>query len=156
MHHKHAVQSAILGLVMGAVLLFSSCATYKANPPKDFAAYPIKKNEFKAVHANGVVYRIQQIENKEKMPIDFWKEAMHSHLIESGYMFRDSSSLQIDNMPARSLEYAIPVGVQDYGYLAVIAMKQENIFLIESTGLLADFTENKANIFAALQTIEVK
>jgi hypothetical protein len=135
----------------------SACApTIKAQAPADFAAYQKEGQVYRTLNANGVVLRVKIIEEKAGAKLNFWKEAIHTRMSANDYIFRDSSTTTMNGQEAKVLEYATPLGAEDYAYLVAVAVDGDRVILAEAGGELSDYTKARSALLKALPSVKVE
>jgi len=136
--------------------LLSGCAPYKAQAPEGYAAWD-QSSPYKAISADGVLFRVHSESDETKAGLQFWKEAVHTKLNDAGYLFQDSTAIKIGSgEDAWVLEYATPMGARDYTYTVALTVKGEDIVIAESGGELEDYKKDREKIIAALKKLKLE
>ena len=71
-------------LLLAALLAITACSGVDAVAPEGFAAFD-DFGDFRAVSADGVMYRVRVEENDPEATLDFWKEALRKRMENAGY-----------------------------------------------------------------------
>ncbi len=133
-------------------LLLLGCASFRAPAPDGFAPYANERT-FRAVSADGVVYRVKTLKNDPKADLAFWQEAVKTRMEKAGYKIVSDSTLKLQGSEATLLELAAPFGDRDYSYLIALAISGKKILLVESAGDMRDFAPRKAAVLQAVRDI---
>lgn len=143
----------VSGLALAAALWLCACVhTTPAALPEGFAAYP-PDGAFKAVTADGVVYRVRREPNQPYADMAFWKEAMKKRMLEAGYRLGAEGPLAAGSRQGYLLELSAPYGPQDYGYLIAIFVEKESIQIAEAAGEVTTLAKHRPALLAAMANL---
>jgi len=110
-----------------------------------FAAYRLKK-EYRASSPDGVVLRTRAFKHKPKADLEFWTEAVQTHLVGKGYtLVRDEAVAG-----GRWLEWGVPVGEEDHAYVTWIRPDGGRVDLVEVAGVAERFEARRDALVAAI------
>ena len=141
-------------LIFSALLLFS-CASFKAKEPKNFAAYESESDKFKAISADGVLYRVSAYEQKSEASMDFWREAFLLKMRNSNYKQEDSLNINIGGKAAIGYIFSFANSTGHDLYLVAAVQSKEKMLVVEATGESAKFENRKKDILDAIGNIKV-
>ena len=144
MHHCR------LTLLLMACALLGACEKPSLIRPPGFAEYADREQGYKAVSPDRVLYRVRSHDNEEKGDLAFWKIALKTHMLDSGYLLLEESAITADAVPGYQLLLAAPVGVMDYNYLIALFVHKSKLVVIEAAGETEYFSKHRESI---LQTI---
>ncbi len=137
---------------VAALLALGACRGFHAETPEGFAAFDDWRR-FRAVSADGVMYRVRSEENEPEATLDFWKEALRERMTDAGYTFVADQELAAGS-PGYLLELAAPVGEQDYSYLVAIFVRGDDILIAEASGEVSRFAGRRDAIVAAMAAVK--
>ena len=140
--------------VVVLVFLWVGCVPFRAESPEGFAPYKGRR-PYRAVSADGVMYRVRYEKNKPKAELAFWKEALKSRMIDAGYRFQAESDLEVSGHPGYLLELAAPLGTQDYTYLNAIFVHGRKLVIVEASGEVSQFQKHRASLLDAINHLEL-
>jgi hypothetical protein len=143
----------LCGLLLPALL--AGCATAALRPPAGFAEYS-DRSEYRAVSPEGVVVRVRVIKNDPVQSLEFWTEALRTQMMKSGYSPLRQESLETRVGAAVLLEWAAPVGDQDWIYLTGIAVSGTRIAVVEAAGEYASYQKRRDALIGSLRTLEIR
>src|SRR4051812_32282549 len=86
-------------------ITLASCSTFDAHAPQGFAEYD-HGSGFRAVSADGVMYRVRSVKNEPKAELPFWREALKKRMLDAGYRFQSEASVKAANGEGYLLELA--------------------------------------------------
>jgi len=141
-------------LIFSALLLFS-CASFKAKEPKNFAAYESESDKFKAISADGVLYRVSAYEQKSEASMDFWREAFLLKMRNSNYKQEDSLNINIGGKAAIGYIFSFANSTGHDLYLVAAVQSKEKMFVVEASGESAKFENRRKDILDAIGSIKV-
>lgn len=136
-----------------ALALLAGCNSFEATAPEGFAAYKGNK-PFRAVSADGVVYRVRTEPETSDATLDFWKEALKKRMLDAGYTFLRESEVKASSQPGYVLELTAPYGERDYTYLVAVFKSGKHVVLVESSGEVRVFEKHRAQIMDAIAKLE--
>jgi hypothetical protein len=129
-----------------------SCLGVGAKAPEGFAEIE-EWTAFRALSAEGIMYRVRTEEHEPEAKLDFWKEALKKRMLDAGYAFVSDKEIKLGNTPGYFLELAAPVGQEDYTYAMAIAVRGGDIVIAEAAGEVTRFAKHKDAVLAAMQAI---
>ncbi len=141
----------LLGVLVAAAAL-CGCRAFHAETPEGFAAFD-DWSRFRAVSADGVMYRVRSEDNDPKAGLPFWREALKKRMLDAGYIFVSDGELKAASEPGYLLELAAPVGQEDYTYLVAFFVKGSRLVVVEASGEVTKFRPRRAAILAAMSRI---
>ena len=141
-------------LILSALFLFS-CASFKAQEPKNFAAYESESDKFKAISSDGVLYRVSAYEQKSEASMDFWREAFLLKMRNSNYKQEDSLNINIGGKAAIGYIFSFANSTGHDLYLVAAVQSKEKMFVVEASGESAKFENRRKDILDAIGSIKV-
>lgn len=133
-------------------LALVGCAHVEAELPAGFAAYEPGES-FRAVSADGVVYRVRKLPNEPLADQAFWSEALQKHMVDAGYTLVSEGEFEVAQGKGYLLELAAPQGAVDVGYLIGLWVNGETLVLAESAGEMQAFELRRAAVQKALSGV---
>jgi hypothetical protein len=140
-------------LALAVILGLAACNSAKAPAPEGFAAYKGDK-PFRAVSADGVVYRVRTESDASDAALDFWKEALKKRMLDAGYTFLRESDIKASEQPGYLLELTAPLGPRDYTYLIAIFKHGKRLVVVESSGEVSIFEKRRGAVLDAIAKLE--
>lgn len=140
-------------LVLLAALGLSACASYRPAVPREFASYgKAGTGPLRAVSPEGVLFSVRARKNEPKADLAFWREAMKTHMSQSGYRIVEDTSCAMGGAPAGLLKLAAPVGDRDFLYWVAFSLSPdgEEILVAEAAGEAKAFRARGADIEKAI------
>jgi hypothetical protein len=126
----------------------------KSSPAKPVAPdgfFPWKKtSRFRAVSADGVMYRVRSVKHKPKGELAFWKEALHDRMVAAGYKVASETDVTASGTPGALLELHAPLGEQDWTYLVGVFPDGGKLVLVEAGAEITDFQQHEQAILDAI------
>ena len=134
------------------VLCCIGCTAVQATAPKGFA--PLQHgDDYRAVHAEGLVYRVRQEDNAPRAELAFWAQALKHRMKQTGYILVAEQPIRASNLPGKLLELAAPVGDKDHAYLVAIFVRGDTLTIAEAAGERQQLKTQRAQIIAAIRQI---
>jgi hypothetical protein len=122
-----------------ALLPAAHCRSFQVTPPQGFAVYesesPIFVNEYRAITADGVRYRVRVVKNEPEGDATLWKQTLIKGLEKKGYRILSSDSLKTDQ--GRTVQYVnsqLSAGGMDFLYLTGFIVDGRRIIIVEAGG----------------------
>ncbi len=140
----------LAAVALGA--LGNGCRGFDAEAPAGFAAYD-DWSQFRAVSANGIMYRVRTGENEPQAKLKFWSEALKKRMLDTGYAFIRDGAIKAGNEPGYLLELAAPVGQQDYSFLVAVFVRGSDLIIAEAAGEVTRFAKHRDAVVAAIGKI---
>lgn len=133
-------------------LLMAGCATPPPQTiPEGFAQFE-DEDAVRAISPEGIVFRVRTERNAPDADGDFWKEAVRTHMLRSGYRLQSEGELQVrSGWKGAYLELAAPMRNGDVKYLVGFLMRQEDIVIVEAGGEVLGFEKRRASILKAIE-----
>ncbi|MDR1759908.1 MAG: hypothetical protein LBR60_05205 [Fibrobacter sp.] len=145
------------GLLLTALIL-ASCASFRAVPPENFAAYKESKEDgtvkFKAISPDGVLYRVSEYEQESEASAEFWGEALLLKMKNSNYKQEETLTLTIGNQPAAAYLFSLASSTGTDFYLIAAVQSKGKVFVVEAAGEEEKFNARKTEILEAIGKIE--
>lgn len=139
-----------------AVLLAAlGCNSFEATAPEGFASYQGTR-PFRAMSADGVLYRVRMVPDSSDATLGFWQEALKKRMLDAGYVFLREGEAKNATEKGYLLEVTAPLGVRDYTYLMAVFKREKHLVLVESSGEVATFEKHRPQIVAAIDKLVVK
>jgi hypothetical protein len=148
------IERIACGFLLTTMVLVVACGATRPDPPPGFAPYE-GADSFRAVSADGVVYRVRTEPNEPRAELPFWKEALKRRMTNAGYHFVSESDLSTSGGIVYLLDLGAPLGAQDYGYLVAIFVRGERLVIIESAGEAARFRARREAVLGAIEKMRV-
>jgi hypothetical protein len=143
------------------IVLAASCARVKVETPEGFAEWRTKRvfgqGMYRAVSPEGMQLKARIVKNYPPQSLDFWKEALFSHLENEGY--RPAGGAVVFTASGRQgvlYEWAVPYGEEEYVYLTAIVPSQRKIAVVEAAGAFNIYREHRAAILDSLETVSFR
>jgi hypothetical protein len=128
-------------------ILLASCA-FKATPPDGFSPYLDNGfNDFRAVSADGVVYKVSAYDNDPEASPEFWRESLKSRMQYTGYLLTDSTDGYL---------YTAPQKWGDQSYYLYLLPTESHIIVVEAAGEASKFAAHKEAIVNAAKKVEAR
>ncbi len=141
-------------LVLAALLALVDCGAAQPMTPIGFAACSGDgRTPFRAVSAEGVVYRVRREPNPGAAPLAFWKEALAARMRAAGYTVLAEDTLSdAGTAPGTLLDLVAPRGTRDQGYLVGLFVRDETLVIVEAAGERAALDARRSALLAAIHT----
>ena len=142
---------------ISAVMLFLclvGCKHAVANLPQGFAPYASGApwQDFRAVSADGVVFRVRETPNEPVAELAFWKEALKKRMLEAGYTFLSERDIKAaGGEPGYLIELTAPLGDRDYVYLIGVFRNRSHLIIAEAGGDVVTLEKRKKDIVSAME-----
>lgn len=153
----------VFRFVLAGVVLVSavSCARVKVEPPEGFAEWKsnwgLGQQVYRAVSPEGIHLKARIVKNYPPQNLDFWKEALSSHLESEGYHpAGDAVVFQAAGRQGVLYEWAVPYGEEEYVYLTAIVPSERKIAVVEAAGAFSIYREYRAAILNSLETVSFR
>ena len=146
------MKSKYLGMVM-LIGILTSCASFKATAPNNFAEYSDGGKKFRAISSDGVLYRVSEYEQKSEASIEFWREAFLLKMKNSNYKQEDSLNISIDGKPAIGYIFSFATNTGSDLYLVAAVPVKNKMLVVEATAESEKFNARKADILEAVSKI---
>ena len=141
---------------LALALLVTSCAgpTYHMQPSQAFKRYE-KVDGLKLITASGVRLGAREVDNYPLADLPFWQDALERHLLARGYVLKSSERFQTaGGLPAATLDFVVPYGVEDWVFSETIIVVGERIVLVEAAGPYELYLPVEAELRASLRTFD--
>lgn len=148
---------SILVALLATLALLAGCATVRPVlvVPRGFAEYR-EESDWRAVSPEGVALRVRLVDNEPPQTLEFWAEALRTQLEGSGYARLGEETVETALGPAVLLEWAAPVGQEDWVYLTGIAVSGSRIAVVEAAGAYPTYRKHRAAILDSLQSLDIR
>ncbi|MCL2259968.1 MAG: hypothetical protein FWC15_01280 [Fibromonadales bacterium] len=145
----------VILLILG-ILVLTSCASFKAQAPENFAEYTGTPNtKFKAVSSDGVLYRVSEYEQDAKASLEFWRSAFLLKMKNANYKQEDSLNVSFGGKPAIGYIFSFETSAGSDSYLVAAVQFKDKMFVVEATGESAKFETRKKDILDAINKINI-
>ena len=140
-----------------AVLLFcSACRNYEMQTPKGFVRFDQEKTVIKEISANGVRIKTRKVDNDPPGDLELWSQSVEIHLKGQGYRILKNEPIRTSsNLNGRLFVSMYRHNDRDYSFLTAIFVEGKFVYVIESAGLFAAFSEHEGNIIAAVKSFQL-
>lgn len=148
--------------VLAAVILLlaASCSRIRVEPPDGFAEYKTRglwgPRVYRAVSPEGMLFKARSVRNYPSKDLDFWKEALFSHLEKEGYRPAGQAEVFQASGDGVLFEWAVPYGQEDYIYLTAIVPSRRRIVVVEAGAEYGIYREYREAILNSLKTISCR
>ena len=137
-----------------------SCATtnsVNAPAPKSFAINEDTEKDtlVSAVSFSGVIYRVRELENKEKADLNFWRESLEFQLKTAGYIFKGKRKITVKGGQGVMMNFIAPLTTTDYNFSVALFVKSDKIYVAEAAGEVKAFKPLRADIAKAVNDISL-
>lgn len=149
-----AIRWATRLLLLAALLALVDCAVTQPTTPLGFAAYTAAGDgAFRAVSAEGVVYRVRREPNPGEASLAFWKEALAARMRGAGYaLIAEEALADAGDEPGTLLDLAAPLGTRSYGYLVGLFVRGDTLVIVEASGEREALGARRGSLIAAIRT----
>jgi hypothetical protein len=120
-------------------------------PPEGFSAWDDKRG-YRAISADGVVFRIRRVEHEPEGELAFWRDAARERMVAAGYELLGEGLLE-GRDDAAWLDLAAPIGDQDWGYLVAFYPRGEDLVIAEAVGEVRALDARKDALLAAMSDL---
>ncbi len=121
--------------------------------PQAFSVYQEKKGVFRAISADGVLYRIRSTPLSDG-DIGFWKKALKTRMVDdAGYHFVREQAIEVDGVKGYELELQAPIGQTDYTYWIVIFKQAKNLVIVEGGGEIGAFNRHRQAMLVVVKRL---
>jgi hypothetical protein len=149
-------------LLCAVLFAASSCARIRVQTPDGFAEWessgilPVKA--CRAVSPEGIELVLRSVKNYPPQDLEFWKEALFSHLEDEGYLPAGEPVLFETKKGAIVrdgvlFEWVVGYGEEDYVYCTAIIPSKRRIAIVEAAGKYRIYTEYRDAILSSLETV---
>jgi hypothetical protein len=142
--------------ILTAILVLTSCASFKATAPNEFAAYDDDSKKFRAISSDGVLYRVSEYKQKSEASTDFWREAFLLKMSNSNYKQEEELSVNISGKPAIAYVFSFATNLGSDSYLVAAVPAKNKMIVVEASAESEKFNARKADILAAIGKVTVK
>jgi len=149
------MKQLLLWLMVLIVMVMTACQKIDLIRPDGFAIYQNNDFGYRFVSPDNIMYRVRAHENKEKADLTFWKTALKTHLLDSGYILLRESEISAKSTPGYLLRLSAPAGVKDYDYLVALFAHKEKLVVIESAGESRIFENYRQNIIDTIKNTDI-
>jgi hypothetical protein len=138
-------------LILSLVLV--GCKQMVVEAPRGFAELETE-NQYAAMSPEGMIYRVRLVKNSPEQSLDFWTEALTTHLRQQGYV-PDSADNGFDAGELRGLfsEWTVPYGSDTYKYLTGVLVSKQAIAVAEAAGSHLVYAKYREALLESLATI---
>ena len=148
-------------LALAVLFITASCARIRVEPPDGFAELKgrglWRARTYRAVSPEGMLFRIRSVKNYPPQDLDFWKEALFSHLEKEGYhQAGDELLFQASERGGVLYEWAVVYGQEDYLYITAIVPSERRIAVVEAGAEYRIYREHREAILNSLETISFR
>ena len=135
--------------------ILTSCASFKAQAPSNFAAFSEEDKKFRAISSDGVLYRVSEYEQKSEASMDFWKEALLLKMKNSNYKQEEELNLTIDGKAAIGYVFSFVNNLGSDLYLVAAVPAKNKMLVIEASAESEKFISRKNDILEAIGKIKL-
>ncbi len=146
------VQGMIVLILLISLSLFG-CANLEVKKPAGFAE-TVRKNEYRAISPEGMLYRVRSVDNYPVKNLDFWSKALKNQLEKEGYLLTDEGE-EFTAGDHRGLlyEWGVRYGNEDFIYLTAIIVFDNRITIAEAGGEHTIYDKYRQPILESLKSI---
>ncbi|MDR2580357.1 MAG: hypothetical protein LBC85_05125 [Fibromonadaceae bacterium] len=141
-----------IGLIL-IIGLLSSCASFKASAPNNFAAYDDDNKKFRAISSDGVLYRVSEYKQKSEASVDFWREAFLLKMRNSNYKQEEELNISINGKPTIAYIFSFATNLGSDLYLVAAVPAKNKMIVVEASAESDKFNARKADILEAIGKI---
>jgi hypothetical protein len=146
---RYFVLLAVVGVLFGCPK-----APMEMELPKAMKRYD-DDSAFKLITADGVRVKARDVANYPKGDLEFWTDAMKTHLVARGYVFKNKRCFATKKkLDGCTLEFVVPRGAEDWMMSETIFVAGERIVLVEAAAPYARMVPLEATYAAALTTFD--
>ncbi len=126
-------------------------------PPAGYAEAAAARDgssaSYRALSPEGLPFRVRAFRNDPAKDLDFWAEALRSHLAKEGYRTNgEGRSFQAGNLPGSAQEWVVPYGQESYVYLTALLVAGDRILLAEAGGPYKLYVEYRQSLQESLES----
>jgi hypothetical protein len=124
-------------------------------PPAGYAeAGAARDGSLRALSPEGLPFRVRSFQNAPAKDLEFWGEALKSHLAKEGYRANgEGRSFEAGNLRGSALEWVVPYGQESYVYLTALLVAGDRILLVEAGGPYKLYVEYRKSLEESLESI---
>jgi len=135
-------------------MVLTSCASFKAQAPNNFAEYDdTSSNIFKAISPDGVLYRVTAYEQESQATTEFWREAFLLKMKNANYKQEEALNIKVNGQPVVAYIFSFANSAGSDLYLVVAIPHKKEMIVVEATAESAKFNARKADILNAIGKI---
>lgn len=124
--------------------------------PDGFAPLQLE-TQYAAMSPEGMIYRARIMENEPKQTLEFWSQALRTHLAKEGYTpLGTGSGFRAGDLDGAYVEWTLPFGGDTYKYLTALLVHENVIAVAEASGEHAIYDIHRDAIFESLETIDLE
>lgn len=147
-------------LVLPVALMLAGCRSFDAVAPTGFAVYENRSlfsDEFKAITADGVRFRVREVANDPEGDARLWKTTLVKALEKKGYRIVDSTTLRTyQGRTMHLVKGQLSEADQDYLYVSGFIVDGKQIILVEAGGPLELMEHHARGLEQALKSLKVR
>jgi len=138
------------------IMVLTSCASFKAQAPENFAEYTdTPSTKFKAVSADGILYRVSEYKQESEASLDFWRGAFLLKMKNANYKQEDSLNVSLGGKPAIGYIFSFANNTGSDSYLVAAVQSKGKMFVVEAAGESVKFETRKKDILDAINKINI-
>jgi hypothetical protein len=124
-------------------------------PPAGYAqAGAARDGSLRALSPEGLPFRVRSFQNAPAKDLEFWSEALKSHLGKEGYRSNgEGRAFEAGNLRGSALEWVVPYGQESYVYLTALLVAGDRILLIEAGGPYKLYVDYRQSLEESLESI---
>jgi len=123
--------------------------------PEGFAPLETEQ-QYAAMSPEGMVYRVRVMENSPKQTLEFWTEALRTHLVDEGYNpIGGDTGFKAGEIDGSILEWTLPHRGETYKYFTAVMVQDEKIALAEATAIHDVYDLHQEAIRDSIETIDI-
>ncbi|MCK5201930.1 MAG: DUF4349 domain-containing protein, partial [Spirochaetales bacterium] len=110
---------------------------------------------YAAVSPEGMNYRVRYVKNMPQQSLEFWTEALTTHLKQEGYVgVSYENKFNAQGLPGLFSEWTVPYNTDTHKYLTGILVTEEIIAVAEAAGDHIIYAQHRESILNSLETIQ--
>ncbi len=113
-----------------------------------------RDGSYRALSPEGLPFLVRSFRNEPAKDLDFWAEALESHLVKEGYRANgEGRRFQAGNLPGSAQEWVVPYGQESYLYLTALLVAGDRILLAEAGGPYKLYADYRQSLQESLESI---
>jgi len=155
MVHKGAIMKRFFLFIPFIILLsLISCKEVVVKTPEGFADLKAD-DQYAAMSPEGMIYRVRIMKNTPQQSLEFWSEALTTHLEQEGYVrVSKDNEFQAGNVHGLFSEWTVPYRGDTYKYLTGVITTGKAIAVAEASGSHLVYAQYRTAVIESLETIQ--
>jgi len=124
-------------------------------PPAGYAVSGAGKDgSYRSLSPEGLPFRVRSFPNDPPKDLEFWGEALKSHLTKEGYRPNgEGGAFEAGNLRGSAQEWVVPYGTESHIYLTALLVTGDRILLVEAGGPYKLYVQYRQSLQESLESI---